>query len=64
MVVIYWWFWCRDPLITMEWAVREAHDINTSHTLFRGCKEGNAYIAGDVILSYVLVWMSNIWGKQ
>lgn len=39
----------------MEWAVKEASDINTSHILFRGGKEGDAYIAGDVILSYVLV---------
>jgi hypothetical protein len=35
--------------------VKEASDINTSHTLFRGGKEGNAYIAGGVILFYVLV---------
>jgi hypothetical protein len=50
LVVLVW-----GPLITMEWAVKEASDINTSHILFRGCKEGDAYIAGDVILSYVLV---------
>jgi hypothetical protein len=39
----------------VEWAAKEVSDINTSHTLFRGAKEGDAYIAGDLILSYVLV---------
>jgi hypothetical protein len=33
----------------------EASDTNTSHTLFRGGKEGDAYIVG-----VVRVWMSNV----
>jgi hypothetical protein len=52
----------RESLITTKWAVKEASDINTSHTLFGGGKIGGAYIAGDVILRCLLVWMTIMWG--
>jgi hypothetical protein len=54
----------RESLILTKWAVKETSDINTSNALLGGGRIGDAYIVGDVILRCLLVWMSNVWGKQ
>lgn len=36
----------RESLITEKWAVKEASDINTSHTLFGGGKIGGCLYCG------------------
>lgn len=61
--MMYGCLWCRAPLITAVGSGGSS-DTNTSHTLFRGGKEGDAYIVGDVVLSCVWVWISSVWYKQ